>query len=162
MVVSDKSYLFVTGNSLSLRPPSFNSPHRCASSSSFSSDLVISPLLRWEYSVDAQSIGLCVRTANATISTITPTRPEVGASCNGYDFAVPRRKSQTSRAPSPPAWRADNRGIARRPQLARVELARHNTNTRRPCAHTGTANRRGGSDLWRKVASKKKNCALST
>lgn len=58
MVVSDKSYLSVTGNSLSLRPPSFSSPHRCASSNSFSNDLVISPLLRCEYSVDPQSISV--------------------------------------------------------------------------------------------------------
>jgi len=112
MVVSDKSYLFVTGNSFSLRPPSFNSPHRWASSNSFSSDLVISPLLRWEYSVDAQSIVLCLRAANddRRRRTLThrwvssggskrTTRPDTGDPCDG--LVVQRRKCQTNRTPSP-------------------------------------------------------------
>lgn len=116
MVVSDKSYLFVTGNSFSLRPPSFNSPHRCASSKSFSSDLVISPLLRCEYSVDAQSIVFvpCPRTSVGDTQLVselvrrqanTPTKRHTGDPCDGRVHRR-RRKRQTNGTPSP-VWSSD-------------------------------------------------------
>lgn len=106
MVVSDKSYLFVTGNSFSLRPPSFNSPHRCASSSSFSSDLVISPLLRWEYSVDAQSIVVpCgVRTANVDRTTRADACEANGERVGG---GLTRRRDRTPVVPRATASSSD-------------------------------------------------------